>query len=91
MTDIDLQVLRAVARLSRMRRDVDCEAIALRAGGSRGEVQAALGRLSRAALVEWSQASRGTRLTMAGLAVAVASGAQVMPKRRVHAASRRAA
>jgi RIO-like serine/threonine protein kinase len=88
MTDIDLQVLRAVARLSRMRKAVDCETLALRAGGSPGEVSASLGRLARASLVD---SSRGPRLTMAGLAVAVASGAAVVNKRRTHAATRRAA
>jgi len=66
----DLVVLRAVVRLSRMRRELDGEALALRAGGSVEEVRAALGRLSRAALVERSAA--GVRPTMAGLAVAVA-------------------
>jgi RIO-like serine/threonine protein kinase len=88
MSDIDLQVLRAVARLSRMRREVDCETLVLRAGGSADEVRASLGRLTHAALLERSDAPR---LTMAGLAVAVASGAAVGRKRRAPVAARRAA
>ncbi|HEY2514293.1 MAG TPA: hypothetical protein VGI39_25675 [Polyangiaceae bacterium] len=66
----DLMVLRALARLSRMRKAVDGEALALRAGGSEEEVRGALGRLSRAGLVERSATE--VRLTMGGLAVAVA-------------------
>jgi RIO-like serine/threonine protein kinase len=88
MSDIDLQVLRAVARLSRMRKAVDCETLALRAGGSLDDVRASLGRLTRASLID---RSRAPRLTMAGLAVAVASGAAIVRKRRMPAASRRAA
>ena len=66
----DLTVLRALARLSRMRKAVNGEALALRAGGSVEEVRGALGRLSRAGLVERS--ATGVRLTMGGLAMAVA-------------------
>jgi len=88
MNEIDLRVLRAVARLSRTRKAVDLESIALRAGGSFREVRSALGRLSRASLV---QGGGAPRLTMAGLAVAVASGAAPVRKRKVPAAARRAA
>jgi hypothetical protein len=77
----DLNVLRALSRLSRMRKNVDGEALALRAGGTVEEVRGALGRLSRAALVERS--AEGVRLTMAGLAVAVAFGPQVQASPRV--------
>ena len=89
-TNLDLTVLRALARLSRMRKAVDYEALALRAGGSLEEVRAALGRLSRASLVD--RQAEAPRLTMAGLAVAVASGARVAPAvRRQAPAKRRAA
>lgn len=89
MTNLDLTVLRALARLSRLRKTVDFEALALRAGGSLEEVRGALGRLSRQQLVD---RSGEPRLTMAGLAVAVASGAAVQRMvRRPRAAKRRAA
>jgi len=68
----DLFVLRALARLSRRGIAADLESLAIRAGGSTEAVQASLGRLSRAALVDRS-GNRGPRLTLAGLAVAVAS------------------
>jgi RIO-like serine/threonine protein kinase len=79
----ELTLLRALARLSRMRRAVDLEALALRAGGSVEDVRAAVARLSRASLVD---RTGGLRLTMAGLAVAVASSApvrQASPRRAV--------
>ena len=88
MNDMDLSVLRALARLSRMRKSVDCEALALRAGGSSEEVRGALGRLSREQLVD---RGAGTRLTMAGLAVAVASGEAAARGRRARTIRRRAA
>jgi RIO-like serine/threonine protein kinase len=92
MNNLDLTVLRALARLSRARKAVDCEALALRAGGSLEDVRGALGRLSREQLVERSS---GVRLTMAGLAVAVASGAAAAAARssarRTGSAKRRAA
>jgi RIO-like serine/threonine protein kinase len=91
-TNLDLSVLRAVARLSRTRRAVDCESIALRVRGSLEDVSASLGRLSRASLLE---RSKGVRLTMVGLAVAVASGGAIVRQtKRQHTAlatSRRAA
>jgi RIO-like serine/threonine protein kinase len=86
MNNLDLTVLRALARLSRMRKAVDCEALALRAGGSVEDVRGALGRLARADLVA---RSAEPRLTLAGLALAVASGAPV--ERTVRSAVRRRA
>jgi RIO-like serine/threonine protein kinase len=71
MTTLDFMVLRALARLSRMRKTVDGEALALRAGGSVGDVRGALRRLSRAELV--TGGLDAPRLTMMGLALAVAS------------------
>jgi RIO-like serine/threonine protein kinase len=80
MTNHDLDVLRALARLSRMRKAVDCEALALRSGGSLEEARASLARLSRAALVERTEG--GARLTMMGLAIAVASARSAPAARR---------
>jgi RIO-like serine/threonine protein kinase len=73
-TTLDLSVLRALARLSRRGKSGELEALAVRSGGTVEEVRGAIGRLSRADLVD---RTRGLRLTMAGLAVAVASAAPV--------------
>jgi len=89
MTNLDVSVLRAMARLSRTRGAVDCESIAIRVRGSMEEVRASLGRLARASLV--SRSAESVRLTMAGLALAVASGAPVVRRSRMLATSRRAA
>jgi RIO-like serine/threonine protein kinase len=97
MDNLDLTVLRALARLSRMRKAVDCESLALRAGGSLEEVRGALGRLSRAQLVDRSGDEGQPSLTMMGLAVAVAfapRGASLVrrvERRRTAVAKRRAA
>jgi RIO-like serine/threonine protein kinase len=90
-TTLDLTVLRAIARLSRKGMGSDLSALAVRAGGSLEDVRGALGRLSRAQLVDRSDARKGVRLTMAGLAIAVASGAAALPKRRLIVSRRRAA
>jgi RIO-like serine/threonine protein kinase len=73
MNNHDLDVLRALARLSRMRKAVDGDALALRSGGSLEAVRDSLGRLAQASLVTESANGSGPRLTMAGLALAVAS------------------
>ena len=98
MTNHDLDVLRALARLSRMRKAVDCEALALRSGGSLDDARASLGRLARASLVEGvERTERGVRLTMMGLALAVASAGQrashaaAAPQKSTGASRRRAA
>jgi RIO-like serine/threonine protein kinase len=80
MNHLDLSVLRALARLSRARKNVDSEAIALRASGSLDEARASVGRLARLGLVDRTE--RGMRLTLAGLAVAVASGAPAVAAAR---------
>jgi hypothetical protein len=69
--DIDASVLRAILRLSRRREAADEEALLLRAGGNPGQVRAAVRRLATAGLVD-DRAGRPPRLTMEGLAVAVA-------------------
>ena len=70
----DLYVLRALARLSRQRKTVDDESLVLRAGGTPEEVRASLGRLAGDGLIAWAGLSgQQIRLTLSGLAVAVAS------------------
>jgi RIO-like serine/threonine protein kinase len=83
----DLFVLRAMARLSRRGKAIDCESLSIHGGGSLDDVRAALGRLSRAALVDRS-GTRGVRLTLAGLALAVASRAPAGSRARVSGAPR---
>jgi RIO-like serine/threonine protein kinase len=84
----DLYVLRALARLSRQRKTVDLESLTIRAGGSVDDVRAALDRLASAALVDRSGTVQEARLTMAGLAVAVASSASSTAMARASAAPR---
>ena len=68
---IDTSVLRALLRLSRRREAADTDALVLRSGASPGQVRAALRRLEKLGLVE-QRLDRGARLTMQGLAAAVA-------------------
>ncbi len=90
MTNHDLDVLRALARLSRMRKTVDDESLALRASGSLNDVRLSLRRLARADLV--TRTDQGARLTMMGLAVAVASSRSASRGRATRpTAARRAA
>jgi hypothetical protein len=67
----DLHVLRALVRISRRRLPATPDALSLRAGGTVEDVCRSLRRLSRAELV--INSAHGPSLTMAGLAVAVAS------------------
>jgi Mn-dependent DtxR family transcriptional regulator len=84
----DAMVLRAMLRLARRRQEADDHEIALRVGKSTGSVRAAIRRLDAAGLVE-SRARRGPRLTMSGLALALAmlprtprSAARMLPTPR---------
>jgi len=68
---IDANVLRAMLRLARRREAAADNAVALRVGGTASQVRASMRRLRAGGLVE----IRGTceaRLTMSGLAVAIA-------------------
>jgi DNA-binding IclR family transcriptional regulator len=65
----DAMVLRALLRLARRRLPADDEAIVVRVGAAKGAVHAAIRRLDAQGLVERRPSPR---LTMAGLAVAVA-------------------
>ena len=86
----DISVLRAILRLARRRLGADLEQISLRVTGGDGDVRAAVRRLERAGLVERGDAS--VRLTMVGLAIAVASLPSVKARAtRKRAPKRRAA
>lgn len=74
---LDTQILRAIARLSRKSMPATCSEIELRVAAEPHEIRSALVRLSRSSLVV--RRLDEVRLTMFGLAVAVASGAS--PKR----------
>jgi hypothetical protein len=80
MNQHDLDVLRALARLSRMRKAVDPESLALRSGGSIDDARASLQRLERESLVTDSESA--PRLTMMGLAIAVSSAPSAMSRSR---------
>jgi Mn-dependent DtxR family transcriptional regulator len=68
---IDVMVLGAMLRLARRRKAADMGAVALRVGASQAAVRASLRRLDGSGLVE-RRLSEPPRLTMEGLAVAVA-------------------
>jgi Mn-dependent DtxR family transcriptional regulator len=68
---IDITVLRALLRLSRRREAADTDSIVLRSGAAAASVRASLRRLEALGLVE-QRLERGPRLTMQGLAAAVA-------------------
>jgi len=88
---IDAMVLRAMLRLSRRREAADEEGLAVRAGATRGAVRASLRRLEALGFVE-RRADRAPRLTMQGLAAAVAllPARHTRPSRAPRRASRAA-
>jgi Mn-dependent DtxR family transcriptional regulator len=71
----DFQLLGAMLRLARRREAADVDGLHIRTRGSRADVRAALRRLEAADLVERLGDERA-RLTLAGLAVAVATRSQ---------------
>jgi|HubBroStandDraft_6_1064221.scaffolds.fasta_scaffold268256_2 predicted transcriptional regulator len=77
----DAMVLRVLLRLARRRLPADDDAIVLRVGAAPSAVRSALRRLGAQGLVERRHT---TRLTMAGLVVAVAllPGQSVAPARQ---------
>jgi DNA-binding FadR family transcriptional regulator len=88
---IEVAVLGAMLRVARRCEGADEDALALRVGGSRGSVRAALRRLDAEGLVE-RRSDRPPRLTMAGFAVAVGLlPAAAKPKVRQARRSSRAA
>ena len=68
---VETEVLRAMLRVARRCEGADEEALAARVGGTKGAVRAAIRRLDAQGLVE-RRGERPPRLTMAGLAMAVA-------------------
>lgn len=68
----DIRVLRAMLRLAHGRLGANLERIGARSGGARARLRTALRRLERDGLVERVR-DGDPRLTMGGLAVAVAS------------------
>lgn len=80
LMSIDARVLRAMLRLARRREAAFEEAIAVCAGGAQRAVRASLGRLEAEGLVE-RRANHAPRLTMSGLAVAVAVALPVAGRR----------
>lgn len=76
----DISVLRAILRLSRHRRSVDHASLALRVEGDDADVRGALRRLEASGLIV--RTAESARLTMAGLAIGVASRQQ-RPSRKV--------
>ena len=69
-TQLRIAVLRAALRCSRHRREVSRSALLVRVDCSESELDAALAQLARDGLV---RSPNDARLTMAGLAVAVAT------------------
>ncbi|MBX3210067.1 MAG: hypothetical protein KF764_33865 [Labilithrix sp.] len=67
---LEIDVLRALLRLARRRTPPTLEQLVVRVGGEETDVRRALGSLARSGLVQRSPA--GLRLSLAGLAVAVA-------------------
>jgi len=89
---IEATVLRAMLRVARRREAADEEALTLRVGASHAEVRAAIRRLDGEGLVERRTGESLPRLTMSGLALAVAllPVATVRAKRSVRRSSRAA-
>lgn len=67
----ELEVLRAMVRLARRRSPANLEQLALRVGGTGSNLRSALRALAQADLVV--RTGSGPRLTLSGLAVALAS------------------
>ena len=84
----ETQILRAMLRLARRRQAADLEALEARVEGAGADVREALRRLEAQGLVE-RVAGGGGRLTMAGLAVAVACVAAAKAAKRPSRAARR--
>jgi hypothetical protein len=74
----DLSVLRAILRLAMRREAANAAAVQVRAGGELADVRRGLRRLAASGLVE--RVGDSARLTMAGLAIAVATAKARAPK-----------
>lgn len=67
---LEIDVLRALLRLARRRTPPTLEQLVVRVGGEEADVRRALGSLAKSGLVQRTPA--GLRLSLAGLAVAIA-------------------
>jgi len=79
----DTEVLGALLRLARRRIDANEAEVALRVRAQPREVRASLRRLSASGLVDLQSRRGGARLTLEGLALAVA----ILPRAAVRGAS----
>lgn len=80
----ETEVLKAILRLSRRRNTAEADSILVRVGGQLSDLRAALRKLEQSGLVN-RIGDTGGRLTLPGLAVAVAAAAtkmKVAPKSR---------
>ena len=85
----NLSILRALVRVSRRKGGVDLDALLVRAGGHRSDARAAIASLERQGLA--LRTSRGPRVTLAGLAVALASKSRAPARAHPGRAVRRVA
>jgi hypothetical protein len=92
----ELAILRAMLRISRRRATADLDTLLVRVGGTEAECRVAIRSLEAAGFVERRPGGQ-VRLTMAGLAVAVAqipavkAAAKPAPRTKRAAVKRRAA
>ena len=75
----ETEVLKAILRLSRRRNAAEADSILVRVGGQISDLRAALRKLEQSGLVH-RIGDTGGRLTLPGLAVAVAAAATKMNK-----------
>lgn len=82
---LEIDVLRALLRLARRRTPPTLEQLVVRVGGEEADVRRALSSLAKSQLVQRTPA--GLRLSLAGLAVAVACAQRPARPRAVPAAT----
>jgi DNA-binding IclR family transcriptional regulator len=82
---LEIDVLRALLRLARRRTPPTLEQLVVRVGGEEADVRRALVSLARSGLVQ--RTPGGLRLSLAGLAVAVACAQRPRPVARPVASS----
>lgn len=86
---LDLDVLRALLRLARRRTPPTLDQLVVRVHAEEPEVRRSLASLARAGLIQRTQ--EGLRLSLAGLAVAVACARRPRPLAKSKDETRRAA
>ncbi len=85
----ETEVLKAILRLSRRRNAAEADSILVRVGGQLSDLRAALRKLEQSGLVN-RIGDTGGRLTLPGLAVAVAAAATKVNKAASKSRQRRA-